>query len=241
MPTGLALSTLALALTTGAAEAPKRPATPAVTGAGTSRQGGARGTPKTQQPPEDVKNTAPETAVEPRFWVSLAVGPAFPFARGPVWPRAHLRLGLPLVRLDERLTLSLVLPLGAGWAQQTGAFSSTSTVLGLDFIPSARLSARGPGRLGFYGEFGAGVAHFQYGFEIPGLGQERGSSTGLGLRLGAGLTYGLGERWGLFLEPLHVLFHTAQEGVFRFGNTSFSSSTGAGPQAAVLAGVSSHW
>jgi hypothetical protein len=184
-----------------------------------------------EQPPEE--NSRP--------WVALAGGPAFPFARGPVWSRSQLRVGLPLARLDERFHLSLVLPLGGGWARQEGAFSSTSTVLALELIPSARLSASGPRGLRFHGDFGVGVAHFQYGFELPGLGRASGHSTGLGLRLAAGLGYEFSPRWGLFLEPLHLLFHTAQEGVFRFGNSSFTSSTGAGPQASVLAGASFSW
>ncbi|HSP80431.1 MAG TPA: hypothetical protein VLQ93_18005 [Myxococcaceae bacterium] len=186
------------------------------------------------QPAKQPKETT-------RPWVELAGGPAFPFARGPVWLRSQLRLGLPLMRLDERLELSLVLPLGAGWARQQGAISSTRTELALELIPSARLGARGPGRLRFYGDFGAGVTHFRYGFELPGLDRATATSTGLGLRLGAGLDYELSRQWRLFLEPLHILFHTAQEGVFRYGNSSFTSSTGAGTQASVLAGASFTW
>ncbi|WP_309893692.1 hypothetical protein [Archangium sp.] len=235
MPTVLALFTLTLSVTAGAAEAPRRTTTAPATGEESTRQGGARGTQKT------TPGVTARAKEEPRPWVSLAAGPAFPFARGPVWPRAHLRLGLPLVRLDERFTLSLVVPLSTGWARQTGTFSATSTVLAFDLIPSARLSARGPGRLSFYGDMGVGVAHFRYGFELPGLGQARDHTTGLGLRVGAGLAYDVSHQWGLFLEPLHLLFHTAREGVFRFGNTSFSSSTGAGPQASVLAGASYSW
>jgi hypothetical protein len=233
----LAILTLALA---SATEAPQRSAIPAEKTGVIPHRGGERGTSKAKRP-RNVDSAATNPGAEPRASVSLAAGPAFPFARGPVWLRTHVRVGLPLMRLDERLALSLVLPLSSGWARQTGAFSSTSTVLGFDLIPSARLSARGPGQLSFYGDLGAGVAHFQYVFELPGFEQARGSSTGLGLRLGAGLTYDMGRQWGLFLEPIHVLFHTAQEGIFRFGNTSFTSSTGAGPQASVLAGASYFW
>ena len=174
-------------------------------------------------------------------WVAVAGGPAFPFNRGPTWVRGQFQVGLPLARLDERLDVSLVLPLSVGHARETGAFLAESTVLALDLVPSARLGMRGPGRLGFHGDFGVGVAYFRYGFSLPSLGEAHASSTGLAFRVAAGVDYRLGDSVRLFLEPLHLLFHTAQEGMFRFGNTSFTSSTGAGTQATVLAGAAYSW
>jgi hypothetical protein len=93
----------------------------------------------------------------------------------------------------------------------------------------------------FYGDFGVGVAHYRYHFALAGYGEAESTSTGLGIRVAGGVSYALARQWHVFLEPLHLLFHTAQEGVFRFGNTSFASSTGAGPQASVLAGASFSW
>ncbi len=170
-------------------------------------------------------------------WVAVAAGPAFSFAQGPVWLRAQVRAGLPLMRFDERLALQLVLPLGFGWTRSTGAFASTSTAYGVDFVPLARLGILGPQRLRFYGDFGVGVVHYRYRFDLPSLGSGAASSTGLGIRVGAGVEYAFAPRWALFFEPLQLFFQTAQEGTFRFGNTSFTSSTGAGTQAQLAAGA----
>jgi hypothetical protein len=173
--------------------------------------------------------------------VAVAIGPAFPFNRGPTWARAQLRVGIPLLRMDERLDLALVFPLSVGVARGTGAFQAESAVLALDLVPSARLALQGPSQLGFYGDFGAGVTHLRYSFVLPGQGEAASRSTGFALRVAAGVSYRVGDSFQLFLEPLHLLFHTAQEGVFRFGNTSFTSSTGAGTQASVLAGATYAW
>ncbi|MBF5041334.1 hypothetical protein FGE12_02975 [Aggregicoccus sp. 17bor-14] len=143
---------------------------------------------------------------------------------------------MPLAQLDSHLQLSAFVPLGFSRASSLGAFNSESRVVGLDLIPSVRLGLRGPAALGFYADAGAGVTHLRYRFSLPGMGTASGARTGLALRLAAGATWTLGPRCQLFAEPLGLTFHTAQEGVFRFGNTQFTSSTGAGPQASVLLG-----
>jgi opacity protein-like surface antigen len=154
-----------------------------------------------------------------------------------VWLRAQVRGGLPLKRLNEQLDLQLVVPLGFGWTRSEGAFSSMSTAYGVDLVPLARLGLSGPTRLRFYGDVGVGVVHYRYRFEIPSLGGANGHSTGLGIRVGAGVEYALTPQVALFFEPIHLLFQTAQEGTFRFGNTSYTSSTGAGTQAQLSAGA----
>ena len=184
---------------------------------------------------------APATAAENRGgqgpWVAVAVGPGFSFAQGPVWLRAQARVGLPLMRLSDRLDLQVVVPVGFGWTRSAGAFSSTSTAYGLDLVPLMRLGLNGPARLRFYGDVGVGVVHYRYRFELPSVGSADGSSTGLGIRVGAGVEYAMTPQVALFFEPIHLLFQTAQEGTFRFGNTSYSSSTGAGTQAQLAAGA----
>ncbi len=188
---------------------------------------------------------APARAIESRggerLWVAVAAGPGFSFAQGPVWLRAQVRVGLPLMRLDERLDLQVVVPIGFGWTRSAGAFSATSTAYGLDLVPLVRLGLHGPARLRFYGDFGMGMVHYWYRFELPSVGGADGRSMGLGIRVNAGVEYALTPRVALFFEPLCLLFQTAQEGTFRFGNTSYSSSTGAGTQAQLAAGAQLHF
>jgi len=205
--------------------------------------------PRKASPPEAPKAAEPKRAVEaPRAaeperapGASLSgvglVGVGFPFAGGPAWLRASLRVGVPIAELDPRLRFELVPALSYGWASSAGAFGSTSTVNGFDLVALARLRFRAIEHLHVYGDFGVGVIQHFFRYEIPSLGSADGSSTGAAFRLQAGLEYDVSPRLAVTVEPLSFLFQTAGEATFRFGNTTFTSSTGIGPQAAFLAGV----
>jgi hypothetical protein len=238
----LVIVAVVLAVGAGHAAPARKAAKPSQTPAPAVKSREPRPTPSPATASASTRLAPPaEAAPAQGPWVELALGPAFPFNRGPLWARGQLRVGLPVAKLDDRLELSAFLPLSVGRAGETGAFLAESSVLALDLVPSARLAFRGPGRWGFHGDFGVGVAHLRYSFRIPELGEAKASSTGLAFRAAAGVDYRVGRSLHLFLEPLHLLFHTAQEGVFRFGNTSFTSSTGAGAQASVLAGAGYAW
>jgi hypothetical protein len=145
-------------------------------------------------------------------------------------------VGRDVLELDPRTRLQVALPLGFGWTRSEGAFSSISTAYGFEAQLQGRLLFLASERLRLHGELGVGLVHYRFGFEIPELGRATASSTGLGFRLGVGVEVVLTKHLAITVDP-GLLAQTAHEGTFRFGNTSFSSSTGIGTQASVLLGA----
>jgi len=167
----------------------------------------------------------------------MLLGAGFPFSSGPVWFRGQLRLAVPITNLEPRLRFEVVPLFGYGWTTSRGAFSSTSTAHGFELVPLARLRFFATERLHVYGDFGVGVIHYRLFLDMAPLGSASGNSTGAAFRLHAGLEYAVTQRLAVTVEPLNFLFQTATEGTFRFGSTTFTSTTGIGPQASILAGA----
>jgi hypothetical protein len=200
---------------TGAATAPRKPAK--------------------ERPSADP--VVPDAPAGRRPYGGVILGAGFPFTAGSTWFLGQVRFGLPITDLESRLRLEAAGALGYAWTTSRGAFSSTTTVHGFSLVPLARLRLLATDRLHVYSDFGVGVVHYRLALNIPALGRADGSSTGAAFRLHAGLEYAVTERLAVSFEPLNLLFQTASEGTFQFGSTTFSSSTGIGPQAGFLAGA----
>ena len=191
---------------------------------------------KKASPPEPGP-AKPKQAAAPPLSGALLLGAGFPFSSGPAWFRGQLRLAVPITEIEPRLRFEVVPLLGYGWTTSQGAFSSTSTAHGFEVVPLARLRFLATERLHVYGDFGVGAIHYRFTLDMAPLGRASGMSTGAAFRLHAGLEYAVSDRLAITVEPVNLLFQTATEGTFRFGSTTFTSSTGIGPQASFLAGA----
>lgn len=187
--------------------------------------------------PPDPGTAEPKRSNIPPLSGALLLGAGFPFSSGSAWFRGQLRLAVPIAEIEPRLRFEVVPLAGYGWTTSRGAFSSASTAHGFELVPLARLRLLATERLHVYGDFGVGVIHYRLSLDMPPLGRADGSSTGAAFRLHAGIEYSVTQRLAVVVEPLNLLFQTASEGTFRIGNTTFTSSTGIGPQAAFLGGV----
>lgn len=166
--------------------------------------------------------------------VGPGLGPGFSFNGGPTVMRLGVRGGLTLMQLESKIEFQAYLPLSLAYASATvsSGFGSsiTTTLWGVELLPTARLIGPLMPKLSAYGDLGLGLLFYQVSTPFPFYGVVSGNSAGVGIRLAAGLEYALTDHLSLAAEPIGLLFNMASNVTYNLGNTQVTASSGGGAQ-----------
>lgn len=173
----------------------------------------AQGPFSTLQQREDrapVRNTV---AVGSKVLLSPAFGVGISVLGDANWAKFQLRVGYEFEPIDQRLQIALVLPLGVLTAQQRDLFVDIQST-GFELTPGARLNVMLVRNLSLYVDAGVGLTAFTHGAQGGGR-RLSGSSAGLAIRTAVGLEYRVLDMLGVYLEPIGVMFQTAESAVLQ--------------------------
>ncbi len=168
-------------------------------------------------------NMSPTRGISSNIDVGVGFGPAFTFTGGATWLDAGLRVGYEFAPLDPRFRLAVSLPVTLAGSSGRGNFNTPVDALGFQILPGVRGILTVIPHLRLYVDVGLGITAYQFTAHA-GNTTGSGSSAGFGFRVGFGAEYAVLDFLYLFLEPMGLLYQTAESFTYSWNGTVIHSN-----------------